>query len=177
MFYKLIRQSLGFLVETVKTAAVMILVAFAIKAFLIQTFVIEGSSMEPNFHNSEFLLIDKISYRFSNPKRGEIIVFRPAAAADNYIKRIVGMPGETIKIVNNEIFIDDRRLDEPYLSQGALTKMPTNKIFRISDDEYFVLGDNRENSKDSRAIGPINKKQIEGRVFLIFYPISTMRLT
>ncbi|TSC93424.1 MAG: signal peptidase I [Candidatus Berkelbacteria bacterium Licking1014_7] len=175
-----ISQIINFAIEIVKTAAIMLIIAFAIKNFLIQTFVIEGVSMEPNFHDNEYLLVDKISYRFSAPKRGDVIVFNPTDSPDSYIKRIIGLPGETVKIVNNKIYVDGYKLDEPYLPDAINTNTSSqsleSKIYVLQDNEYFVIGDNRQNSKDSRVIGAVNFSQFEGRVFVIFYPFNHLRL-
>lgn len=162
--------------EAVKTVALVFIVAFVIRNFLIQTFVIDGASMEPNFHDSEYILIDKISYRFALPQRGEVIVFKPEPSSDSYIKRVIGLPGENVRFYNNDVYINNRKLEESYLDHNSLTRFNANKIFELNDNEYFVLGDNRGNSKDSRSFGPIDKNQIEGRVFVIFFPLDSFRL-
>jgi signal peptidase I len=188
------KQTLKFIFEILKTVAVMTIIAFVIKAYLIQTFMIDGLSMEPNFHHREYLLADKISYRFVSPQRGEVVIFKPhqitdpsrrakadrSEEEDYYIKRIVGLPGETIKISNNRVYINNRQLDEPYLSPGTRTKPSKDslqsKSYTLEEDEYFLLGDNRSNSKDSRSLGPIKSSQIQGRGFIILYPFSSFRM-
>lgn len=163
--------------EIFKTIAVMFLLAFLIRTYLIQTFVVEGRSMEPNFHDGEYLLIDKISYRFRPPQRGDVVVFiSPDDGKLHFIKRVIGLPGEQIEITQNSIFINQRKLAELYLNRGEQTLIENNFLadFKtvIGQDEYFVLGDNRQNSKDSRSIGLIPKKNVTGRAFLTIYPLT-----
>jgi signal peptidase I len=167
--------------EIFKTIAVMFLLAFLIRSYLIQTFVVEGRSMEPNFYDGEYLLIDKISYRLKEPQRGDVAVFlSPEDNRLHFIKRIIGLPGENIEITQNTIFINGQPLPEPYLQKGERTLIEDNFLAdfkaRILDDQFFVLGDNRQNSKDSRSIGLVPKKNITGRAFLVIYPLKNFGL-
>lgn len=167
--------------EIFKTIAVMFLLAFVIRAYIVQTFVVEGLSMEPNFHDGEYLLIDKISYRFNQPQRGDVAVFiSPEDAKLHFIKRVIGLPGETIEITQNRIFINNRPLQEDYLKQGEQTLIGDNLLndFKavIPQDHHFVLGDNRQNSKDSRLIGLVPKRNIVGRAFIVIYPLKNFSL-
>jgi len=176
MFLNIIK----YIFELVKTAAVMLLIAFIIQTFLIQTYIIDGISMEPNFHTGEYIIIDKISYKFSPPKRGEVVVFDPLESPDSYIKRIIGLPRESIKITNRAIYINARKLDEPYLAEltETLTTSQTfnGKSYTLRDNEYFVLGDNRPNSKDSRSFGAIKINQVKGRALLVFFPFHNFHI-
>ncbi len=169
-----------YIFELVKTAAVMLLIAFIIQTFLIQTYIIDGISMEPNFHTGEYIIVDKISYKFSPPKRGEVVVFDPLESPDSYIKRIIGLPGESVKISNRSIYVDNKKLDEPYLSDLAETLTSNQTLdgnsYILHENEYFVLGDNRPNSKDSRSFGAIKISQIRGRALLVFYPFRNFHI-
>ena len=147
-----------------------ILIILPIRFFLFEPFLVRGQSMEPNFHNFDYLIIDKLTYHFRDPQRGEVVVFKPPFD-DNvyYIKRIVALPEEKIKIEGSVITIFNKEhpqgfvLDEKYLKgHHTLDKIEVN----IGPDEYFVLGDNREVSYDSRKWGPIKKNRIIGRVIL-----------
>lgn len=168
-------------VELIKTIAIVLIIAFLIKSYLIQTFIVEGTSMEPNFHTGEYLLVDKISYRLSKPKRGQIIVFiaRKDDPSKDYIKRIIGLPGDSVKVNNLGTFINNQKLAEPYLrndsNQDPMIESGQTNI-TLSDNEYFVLGDNRLNSRDSRTIGPIKSYDIIGRTFLIVMPFKNSGL-
>ncbi len=159
----------------------VVIFAFAIFAFvyllILQPHKIKGSSMEPNFHDGEFLLTDKVTYRFGLPKRGDVVVFKaPPDQLEEFIKRIIGIPGDKIMIQNGEVFVNGTKLDEKYLpadfytNSGSIT--PEGKTVTVPEDFYFVMGDNRNHSLDSRNIGFIQKKFITGRAWLIYWPLS-----
>ena len=164
----------GFLstvIETVQIFLIALAIVIPIRYFLFQPFFMSGASMEPNFTSGEYLLIDEISYRFREPERGEVIVFRPPNNQNPtrfFIKRIIGLQGETIEISQGEVKIYNSQsprgkiLDEPYIK--SLTK--DNTKVSLKTNEYFVLGDNREHSSDSRNWGPISKKNIIGRAWI-----------
>lgn len=155
--------------------ALIIVVGLLLTYYLvIQVFVIKGVSMDPNFADGELILVDRISYYFALPSRGDSVVFIfPGTRSDKYIKRIVGLPGETIQISNNEIKINGRKLKEDYLPADFKTLGEVN--LKLKTDQFFVLGDNRELSNDSRIWGVLSKDKIIGRAQLIFYPYSKIR--
>ena len=135
--------------------------------------------MEPNMHNNQYLIVDKLGYRLSNPKRGDVIVFEaPDMAGADYIKRIIGLPGETIKITSDTIYIDGKKLEEDYLPDSFNTYVGNDESMtlevKLEPDTYFVMGDNREHSHDSREIGSINKSKIVGRAWMILYPLNNI---
>ncbi len=166
---------LSFLQSIVTT----ILLAFILRFFVIQPFVVEGSSMEPNFHNEEYIVIDKISYRFRPPQRGEVVVLHPPIQPDqNYIKRIIGLPGEKISIQDGDVFINGQKIEESYLGTENHKTEPLNQreSATLGPDEYFVLGDNRSHSSDSREWGKLPKENIEGRTWVIAYPFSNFQI-
>ncbi len=165
------------LFELVKTIALVLVLSFLIRTFLLQTFVVQGKSMEPNFYNRDYLLVDKLSYRVTQPKRGQIVVFRdPENRKIDFVKRIIGLPGERIRITNSTVFVNDKSLQEPYL-EGHATQADTPDFnITLSDHQFFVMGDNRENSLDSRRIGPIEGSDILGRVFLRAFPLDRLTL-
>jgi signal peptidase I len=167
--------------EFIKTVAIVLILAFIIKAFLIQTFIIDGTSMEPNFHNNEYLLVDKLSYHFTQPKRGDVdILIPPDDVTKDYIKRIIGVPGDTVTIKSGQVFINKKLIKEPYLPKGTQTLINDNPddemTVKLKKDQYFVLGDNRGNSRDSRFIGVIPKHNIIGKTLLIVFPIKNFEL-
>lgn len=162
----------------IKTVTVVVVLAFVIRTFFIQTYVIEGPSMEPNFYSNQYLLLDKISYHFRPPVRGEVVVLHPPnEPTTNYIKRVIGLPGDTIEIKNGHVFINDHQLSEPYISSSVITNLEhiTPRVVLFAN-QYFVLGDNRPDSKDSRTIGPITKSEIVGRTFMIVFPFAQAHL-
>ncbi len=159
----------------IQSIVITILLAFLLRVFVVQPFVVDGSSMEPNFHNGQYIIIDKLSYRFRDVKRGEVVVLHPpVATSENYIKRVIGLPGETVEVKDGEVFINTTKLDEPYLGseQHNTTPFNTDKPVTLGTDEYFVMGDNREHSSDSRDWGKLNKSAIEGRTWFIVFPLS-----
>lgn len=170
-------QLIRSILEFIKTVAIVLILAFIIKTFFIQTFLIDGSSMEPNFHNSEYILVDKLSYHFTEPKRGDVdTLIPPDNITKDYIKRIIGVPGDTLEIKQGKVFINGEAIKEPYLPKDLPTFMdgdPDN-IYKVTlkKDQFFVLGDNRPDSRDSRYIGIIPKSYLIGRVILIAYPFK-----
>ncbi len=143
--------------------------------FLAQPFLVQGESMEPTFQSGDYLLVDEISYRVKEPERGDLIVFRyPGNPSLFYIKRIVGLSGDEIEIVGGKIFVNGQPFDESYLPAGTQTKPFGNDKFVLGEKQFFVLGDNRSYSSDSRRWGPIEKSDIVGEVRLRFWPNPEM---
>lgn len=172
-----LKTSWLFIIEVVKIALVAAAVVLVIRYFLIQPFFVKGASMEPNFNDGQYLIIDELSYRFGPPRRGDVIVFRyPKDPKQFYIKRIIGLPDEQVEISDNRVIIyNDQHtsgevLEENYLPENELT-FP-NRKWKLKSDEYFVMGDNRTASSDSRVWGTLNKKFIVGRVFLRAFPFD-----
>lgn len=151
-------------------------------AYLIVTFVgqrtqVSGSSMETTLSDGDQLIVDKMSYRFRDPKRYDIIVFPYQYEPDTYyIKRIIGLPGETIQIIDGYIYIDGEQLDEHYGNELMNDPGIAAEPVALGEDEYFVLGDNRNNSQDSRAVnvGVIHRKDILGRAWIRIWPLDSM---
>ena len=177
----------NFFVDILETIAVALSLFVLIYATAAQPHKVEGDSMLPNFQNHNFLLTDKISYRFGEPERGDVVVFHfPKDPRFDYIKRVVALPGEKIKIENNTVTIYNNEhpqgfvYNEPYLAEDALTigkkYLPPGKIATVGEGEYFVIGDNREASADSREWGPIGKKDIVGKAFFVYWPPQHIHL-
>ena len=156
-------------------------VVFAIAIFLfvylliLQPHKIKGDSMLPNFLDGEYLLTYKITYRLRKPKRGDVIVFEaPGAGGDEFIKRIIGLPGEQVSLNNGSILINNQRLGESYLSETIKSQggnfLKEGQEIVVPNEYYFVLGDNRGASSDSRTWGFISKKSISGRAWVIYWP-------
>jgi len=160
----------------VKSFDIVLVIGLLFKALILQPFIVEGSSMEPSFHNQEIMLVDKISYRFRQPQRGDVIIFKaPKNPGDDYIKRVIAVPGETIQIAKGKVFINGMLLDENYLSPGQTTDNGTSAVLfskTLGTNEYFMLGDNRGNSSDSRMWGIMPKANIIGRAWWNIYPFS-----
>lgn len=167
----------SFFKEIFKFSLLALLIVIPIRLFIAQPFIVSGASMDPTFETNQYLIVDQLSYRFSEPKRGEIIIFRyPKDTSKFFIKRIIGLPGETIEIrgfdviVTNDIYPTGYSLDEPYIAEINL-KRDHIKV-TLKENEYFVLGDNRRASSDSRIWGPLEEEFIVGRAIVRLFPIK-----
>jgi signal peptidase I len=175
---KFLTEGKSLLFEVIKIVILAVVIVLPVRYFLFQPFFVQGISMEPNFENGDYLIIDEISYRFREPERGEIIVFKyPKNPTQRYIKRIIGLPGETVEIKEGQVIILDENgnqvLDESeYLSENIETS--GNIRVSLSEDEYFVLGDNRNFSSDSRRWGVLPKKYIVGKVYVRAWPFAAL---
>lgn len=157
--------------EILEVVVIAVVTVFLIRYFLIQPFLVSGASMEPSFSDGNYLLIDEITYRFRGPERGEVIVFRyPKDPSTFFIKRIIGLPGEKVVFKNGNVYINNIRLEEDYLSDTL--RSSDNLSVTLGGGQYFVLGDNRSHSFDSRSWGPISKKHIIGVARLRILPLS-----
>jgi len=167
------------ILEFLQIIAIAAIVVVPIRYFVFQPFLVKGASMEPNFHDGDYLIIDELSYRLRNPERGEVVVFHyPFDPSQRFIKRVIGLPGETVAVKNGQVDITAEDgttvvLPEPYV-QGIYTSTGnaiSNAGLTLKSDEYFVLGDNRAHSFDSREWGLVNRKFIIGRTVLRAWPL------
>lgn len=167
----------GLLKDLFTLALLIVLVVIPIRLFIVSPFVVDGESMHPTFANLNYLIVDEIVYAFTSPARGDVVVFRyPVDPSIYYIKRIIGLPGETISINRGAVTVtktDGTKLTlaEPYVVDEDATY---SKSVTLRAHEYFVLGDNRPNSSDSRVWGPLPEKDIIGRVDLRLLPLSDL---
>jgi signal peptidase I len=168
-----------FIWETIKLVVISLAIIIPIRYYLVQPFFVKGASMEANFHDGDYLLVDELSYRLTAPGRGDVIVFRyPENPSQFYIKRIIGLPGETVEIKDNTVTIYNSAsptgmvLKEGYLADYQQT-MGDERV-KLGDNEYFVMGDNRLQSSDSRRWGSVNKNLIIGRAFIRLWPFSSI---
>ncbi|MBI4435450.1 signal peptidase I [Candidatus Uhrbacteria bacterium] len=165
----------AFLLEVVQIVVISSAIIFPIRLLIIQPFYVKGASMEPNFYDHEYLIIDEVTYRFREPMRGEIVVFKyPRDDTQYFIKRVVALPGETVEVTNGSITIYNVEhpnglvLEEAYLQEQTTGKARVT----LGEDEYYVLGDNRDSSLDSRSFGPVARKFVTGRVWVRGLPLS-----
>ncbi len=172
----------GYFVDIIETIVLAAAIFVVVYLFLLQPHQVRGASMEPNLSNGQYILTDKISYRFSDPKRGDIIVFKaPVDQNFDYIKRIVALPGESIKIEDSKIIITNSKhpegfeLDEPYPTNGTNQSgsvLENGKELKLGEGSYFVLGDNRNQSFDSREWGELPRRNIIGKAWLRYWPVT-----
>lgn len=174
-------EVLAFFWEIVKIVAVALAIIIPVRYYLFQPFFVKGASMEPAFHDGDYVLIDELSYRFRELDRGEVIIFRaPKDLSQFYIKRVIGLPGEEVQIKNNKVTIFNKENPKGFIldeSNYLDTAIPTQGDLKekLGDQEYFVLGDNRLHSSDSRYWGLVNKKLITGRVLLRAWPLNQIK--
>lgn len=169
------------LIELIEFIAIIGAIFVVIRYFVAEPHKVFGSSMVPNFHNGDFIITNKISLRFSEPQRGEVIILQnPRDLNQVFIKRIIGFPGERIKVSQGKVYINSELLGEPYLPTGTLTRggnfLSDNEEILIPNDQYFVMGDNRGGSSDSREWGPVKGELIIGQAWLRYWPIEKFKL-
>lgn len=168
----------------IKSIGIALVLVFLARTFLFSAILVDGISMEPTLHDGDRMFVNKISYRLSEPKRQDIIVFHSPAGRD-FVKRIIGVPGDTVRYENDQLFVNDEQVSEPYLDEfkamdrvGSFTEdfELSQKIgsTTVPEGHLFVLGDNRRRSIDSRAIGVIPIEEVVGKTSLTFWPISSI---
>ncbi|MEK7642928.1 MAG: signal peptidase I [Patescibacteria group bacterium] len=162
--------------ETLRIVVISLAIVIPIRFFVAQPFIVRGESMEQTYHDGEYLVVDELSYQFTDPKRGEVIIMRyPNNPREFFIKRVIGLPGETVVISGGRVAIRTasgalESLNETYVDNQELTTPDMERT--LGSGEYFMMGDNRSNSLDSRSWGPLPKVDIVGRAFIRMWPIS-----
>ena len=160
-FWSVVRE----IVETILLAVAI----WAVINLAVARYVVDGESMEPNLHSGQFLMVNRLIYVLASPQRGDIIVFDyPGNPGDDYVKRVIGLPGDTVIIEDGIVYINGVQLEEPYASSN--TAIPTRGKWIVPADNYFVLGDNRPHSSDSRNWGMLEQQYIVGKAWLSYWP-------
>jgi signal peptidase I len=158
------------LVREIIVSIAVTLFVFLIIHFAIQSFRVDGESMQPGLHTDEFVLVDKVTYLFRAPQRGDIIVFHyPLDTSRDFIKRVIGVPGDVVSTNSTNVIVDGKTLHEPYI------RVPfnfANDTWKLGPNQFFVMGDNRDNSLDSRSWGLLDKNYIVGRVEAVYWPVT-----
>lgn len=168
------------LIELIQFVAIVASILMIIRVFIAEPHKVSGSSMVANFHNGDYIITNKLATRMSLPVRGEVIILKNPRNPENevFIKRVVGLPGETLKISNGKVYINGKLLQEPYLPPDLETNgegfLRDGDEVNIPADNYFVMGDNRRNSSDSRDFGLLKKELIIGQAFLRYWPLDKM---
>jgi len=167
--------------EWVVVIVVALFIAYIVRSYIIEPFIVEGASMDPTFATNQFLVVDRVSYRFMEPHRGDVIVFAfPGNTKIDYIKRVIGLPGETLKIKDGVITVINAAypkgivLVEPYIDPMHASQ--DNMTVTLGASQYFVMGDNRSESYDSRAWGPVNRDLIIGRPAVRLFPLNMLSI-
>lgn len=155
--------------ELAKLLVVAAVIVIPFRAYVAQPFIVDGASMDPTFSNGEYLIVDEFTYHFKSPERGSVLIFKfPKDTSKYFIKRVIGLPGETVTIKEGRLFIDGKEFEEPYVK---FTKND-NLSYTLGQGEYFVMGDNRTASADSRLWGPVPEADIIGRPIIRLWPFT-----
>ncbi len=165
--------------ELVRFALIALIIVIPIRIFIAEPFIVSGASMVPTFENGNYLIVDKISYKLGNPKRDDVVVFRyPGDTTKFFIKRIIGLPNETVDIKGNEVTITNATHPDGFKLEQPFVKNPANNEthLELKEDEYFVLGDNRGASSDSRYWGAVKRNLLAGKAFIRLLPINKVDL-
>jgi signal peptidase I len=177
-----------FVWEVLRVVLISLVIILPVRYFVVQPFFVKGSSMVPNFHDKEYILVDKWSYRLGRPERGDVIVFKAPNRNEYYIKRIIGLPGESVLVENNTVTIFNERHPDGYVLDERVYLPKENPTFCVGNDprfcgakvtldaeHYFVLGDNREHSSDGRSFGPITRASFAGLAWLRLWPLDEIK--
>ena len=174
----MLRRLGAFFLDIIQVVVFAVAIFLFVYLLVLQPHKIRGDSMQPNFPDGEYLLTDKVTYRLEEPKRGDVVVFKaPTGNGDEFIKRIIGLPEETISITNGKVSVNGEILNESYLSDTLYTSsgsfLSEGKEVTVPSKSYLVFGDNRPRSSDSRVFGFITKEDITGRAWLVYWPIQS----
>ena len=179
------KKALGGFLELVQVVLISAAIVIPLRTFLVQPFYVKGQSMEPNFYDHEYLFIDKLTYRRDTPKRGDVVVTRyPRNPSEFFIKRVIGLPGETVEVANGKVRIYNKEHENGFVlheqqvgTQGYLDQQitPLTDTKTLKDDEYYLMGDNRAASLDSRIFGPVKRSFLVGKVWVRAYPFDRFR--
>lgn len=170
----------SFFLDIIETVVIALSIFLIVYLFIMQPHQVNGKSMDPTFAHGEYLLTDKISYKRGDPQRGDVIVFKapeathcPEGTGCDFIKRVIGLPGETVEVKNDAIYINGQRLPEKYLPSDFVTKPGAYSASgpkTVPQNSYYAVGDNRNHSSDSRTWGPVPFQNIVGKVFFRYWP-------
>ena len=169
----------NFFTELLKFALVAVVIVVPVRLFVAQPFIVSGASMDPTFDNGQYLIVDELTYRFDEPKRGDVVIFKyPKDPSQFFIKRVIGLPNETVRIGHDSVSIKQKNGEEVTLEEPYVVNRGNGGPFFLSlgGDEYFVMGDNRPESSDSRLWGVLPRENIVGRAFLRLLPIDSLSL-
>lgn len=173
----IIKRTIGAIFDFLQGIVVVMAIMVMVYLFVVSPQEINGASMEPNFHNSEYILTSKISYKLHDPKRGDVVIFKSPRNKDiDYIKRIIGEPGDRVMLNGGSYYVNGAKLEEPYLAPGTYIGggifLQEGAEIIVPKGQYFVSGDNRGHSSDSREFGPIAKEDFIGKAFFRYWPFS-----
>jgi signal peptidase I len=169
-----------FIYSFIETVVIALVIAVVLYLFIMTPHEVLGNSMHPTYKNGEYLMANKLTYKFGEPRRGDVIIFKYSDTQD-FIKRIIGIPRDTVMIKDGKVYINGNLLNEDsYLKDTVYTSggeyLAEGETLTLEENEYFVLGDNRPHSSDSRTFGPISKDRIKGKAWIVYLPLSEFRI-
>lgn len=169
-----------FIVSLLETVVVALVISIVLYIFVMTPHEVIGNSMHPTYKNGEYLMANRISYRIGEPERGDVIIFKYSDTQD-FIKRVIGLPGDTVMLKDGQLYVNNKLLDESdYLADTVYTNggeyLKEGESKKVPEGEYFVCGDNRPHSSDSRVFGPIPEKDIKGKAWIVYFPFSEFRI-
>jgi len=164
-------------ISWILTLGSAVIIALCIRGFIFEPVIVDGNSMQDTLQDRELMFVTKFDYIFGAPESGDVIICKYPNSTKNYVKRLIGLPGDTIEIVDHVVYRNGEALDETYLTPTKNDNRNTANMSAIvlGDDQYFVMGDNRDNSNDSRYIGTLTRNQIRGHVRFVFFPFDSIR--
>ncbi len=166
--------------DVFKFVCITLIIVLPIRAYVAQPFIVSGESMVSTFQDGQYLIVDEMTYHFRNPERGEVIIFRyPKDPSKFFIKRVIGIPGDSVKVAGGHVYVNGIETEEPYLDAGVVTTtdgpfLQSNTPVTLGKDQYFAMGDNRPRSLDSRSWGVVPRANIKGRVLLRLFPFNSL---
>ncbi|QAY65582.1 signal peptidase I [Paenibacillus protaetiae] len=178
------------MVDWIKALAIAVLLVFVIRTFLFSPFIVDGPSMQPNFYTGERLIVNKILYKVRNPHPGEVVVFHVPEQGRDFIKRVIAVGGDTIRVDGDDVYVNDQKIEEPYLKKAIQEAHDRGELYNnganpnypnaehsettVPKGYIFAMGDHRNNSQDSRDLGFISDKELVGRADIIFWPLNKL---
>ncbi len=165
--------------EIIETVVLTLLIFFAVH-FSVQPYRVNGPSMQPNLHTDNLVLVNLLAYDFGSPQRGDVVVFHPpipSASGEYYVKRVIAIPGDTITLTATSVIVDGQKLNEPYINKLGPSGIENTGVvppYKLQKDEYWVMGDNRLDSQDSRFFGPIARSSIVGKAEVVVWPLNSL---
>lgn len=164
------RGPLRVLREVAETLVLMVTI-YAFVNLASARFIVEGDSMLPNFHTGQYLIVSRVNYLLGEPERGDVVVFHyPRDPQSDYIKRVIGMPGDTVELRDQRVFVNGVELEEPYINEPCLPIHCPNRSWQVGPNAFFVMGDNRNESSDSRSFGPVEREYFVGEALVRYWP-------
>lgn len=150
----------------VRDTVLMVIIIYTLVNLIAPRYIVEGASMQPSFETGEWIIVNRLGYLVGEPQRGDVVILDYPEPQEDLIKRLIGLPGETIEIHDGEVYVNGERLDEPYIKASPRYR----DEITLGEDEYYVLGDNRNNSRDSHAFGAVEAERIIGKAWMIYWP-------